>query len=229
MENFVISEKVNRILETVKRNKDEFKIKGGKLPIDNKRIIKAIVRLCVLFNKSEKTRDLVIKFINNFLPFDSSKKVDEFENENLAHDAILQDVELAGIDEIMSVCNKFTSTLEYSESLKDEQFAIGDRESFEDREDSLRDWLTNQPFKIIHADFGYYGNPNYKKYLCRESMIALQKFVQMAIAMEEPVIAQIIAAKKQKIFAKATARKNKALASRIENGQDIYAKLGAIK
>ena len=81
MENFVISEKVDSILETVKRNKDKFKIEGGKLPIDNKRIIKAIMRLCSLFNKNQQTRDLVIKFINNFLPFDSSKKVEEFDNE----------------------------------------------------------------------------------------------------------------------------------------------------
>ena len=229
MENFVISEDVNNILETVKRNKNKFQVKGNKLPIDNKRIINVLIKLCYLWNKNQQTRDLVTKFINNFLPFDSSKKIEEFENPELAHDAILKDIELAGTDEIMAVCNRFTQTLEYSESLKDEQFARDDYESFEDREDNLREWLTKQPYKIIHADFGYYGNPNYKKYLCRESMIALQKFVQMAIAAEEPIIAQIVAAKKQKIYSKSVAKKNKTLGARIQNGEDIYAKLGSLK
>ena len=117
--------------------------------------------------------------------------------------------------------------------LAEKQRKNGDFESFENREDSLREWVSTQPYKIIHADFGYYARLDYKKYLCRESIIALQIFIQEAIQLEEFTISSIVAAKKQKIFSKALASKNKRLGSnmKVSGGtvDDIYSKFGSIK
>lgn len=225
MENFEISLKIQQIQDSVSKNKNKFKVTGEtQFPIDSDRIVRALIKLCKLWNKHQGSRNFVCNLINHFLPFNASQKVEEFDNPSEAHDAILQDVELAGTDEIMEICNKFSKVREYSDYLAVQQKANDDYESFEEREDNLREWIRDQPYKIIHADFGYYAL-NYNRYLCRESISALKYFVTFAIKLQEQQIMALMANKEHKILKRA----KKTLGGNIENSGDIYAAFRPIK
>ncbi len=226
--NFKESNIINNLMLIIKRNKSQLKITNSKLPMDTNRIYKACIKLCKLWNTNQDAREFVIDLIDKFLPFNSARKVNEFKSEQLAHDALLRDVELVGIDELLSVLNKFSIFKEKSDKLEDIQKSRGDYQSFENRIDTLRTWLTNQPYKILHADFGYYS-PGYKKYLCRESIKALQIFVQELVKLNEQAIINIISSKKSKAYTKAINKKNKSLEANIDNADDIYAKFSRLK
>lgn len=220
-QNFVPSQIVNNILQIIKRNKKALKVTDSKLPMDTDRIYNAAIKICKCWNSRQELREFIIELIDRFLPFNSSRKVDVFKSEKLAHDAILRDVELAGIDEILSICKKFTLVKERSDNMYQKQFEAGDRQSFKEREDKIREWVADQPYKIIHADFGYYS-PGYKKYLCRESVRALQIFVQEAAKLNEPTIVNILANKKQKAYNSAIAKNNKSIKGNIDNAEELY-------
>lgn len=222
---FKQSQIINNILQIVKQNKKEFVITDSKFPMDSNRIYKALQKLCKLWNTKQELREFVIELIDKFLPFNSSRRVDEFKSEKLAHDAILRDIELAGIDEIMYICQLYKYKQEQSAKLEKEQKARGDLESVDERIDNLREILLNQPYKILHADFGYFV-PGYKKYLCRESVKALQIFVKYALEFNEPIISILMNNKKGKAQEIAINKKNKSIAGNISNAEALYSLIG---
>ncbi len=228
MDEFIVSAKIQKIEDFVSRNRERFKVNSGdvQFPIDNKRIINAMLRLCRLWNANEKSRNYVKKLIQKFLPFDATRKVDEFDDESEAYDAILNKVKLAGLNDIASKCNIFTRTYAHSNSLIDAQKESGDYQSFENREDEIREWCLKLPIEILHADFGYYA-PNCDKYLCRESVHALKNFVKISASeVGEQEIIDIM----NNITRKAQKRLKRSIGNNISDQEvlDKFSKMGTL-
>lgn len=135
-------------------------------PLKYKLLNKALLRICDLWNKDDKSRRFVKHLIGNFLPINEFNKILNFSEEDIKNgldrDCILG-IKLTGI---CSVSKELVSHI-LGEILSSSDTAI------KDKKDEL-------PIELRNVLFAFFS-VNSNKYLCRESVNALFIFTEHAL------------------------------------------------
>ena len=179
---FRTSEIINNMREGFAKNplRKEEDSKEEQFPLNYNLLNKALLRICDLWNKDDKSRWFVKHLIGNFLPINAFNKILNFSEEDIKNgldrDCILG-IKLAGIYSISKELGTFTT-----EKMMATARAVTEGKKELNPEDvkKLKDIKAKLPIEIRNASFAFCADKS-NKYLCRESINALLIFTEHAL------------------------------------------------
>jgi len=176
------SEIVERLKEHVEKNPITLEKKDEERNITDpseEQINKAYIKICEIWNSTEKSRNFLKHLIQSFLPVNMNNRIAEFTEEEITNDVnrcCILGIKMAGINDIS---DKLTVYLQ--EKLKIVSLAAQENREMTDKEvKHLKKIYYALPIEIQHATQGIRSSES-KKYLSLEANLALLQFTQDAI------------------------------------------------
>lgn len=190
----IVSELLNERIKTPIVLSEEDR--NSQFPCNQNLLNKALLRICTMWNKDERSRNFIKHLIGNFLPVNPMQKVLNFGTTEIAEEKnrdCLLGIKLVGLNQLSQEFGKFSTEKLFIDS----KAIVEKREYTPEEKKKLEAIRDSFPVEIRKASYAYCGNKS-DKYMCRESINALLMFTEHCLLFQEKEISFLLTKKRMK-------------------------------